>query len=80
MADLRSVIAGNIRAQRARLQLNQAEVGAALHLGQSAMSALELGQRDVSMPELLALCRFMGVHLAVFLRDADPDDLRALGL
>jgi transcriptional regulator with XRE-family HTH domain len=80
VADLSTVIAGNIRAQRARLNLRQADVGEALHLGQSAMSAIELGHRDVTMPELLIICRFMNIPLTTLLRDADPDDMRALGL
>jgi transcriptional regulator with XRE-family HTH domain len=80
VADLRSVIAGNIRAQRARLKLRQADVGDPLHLGQSAMSALELGHRDVTMPELLIICRVFGVPLTTLLRDADPEDMRTLGL
>jgi transcriptional regulator with XRE-family HTH domain len=80
MADLRTVIAGNIRAQRARLNLRQADIGEALHLGQSAMSALELGHRDVTLPELLIICRVMEIPLATLLRDADPDDMRILGL
>ena len=80
MADLRTVIAGNIRAQRARLKLRQMDLGVELHLGQSAMSALELGQRDVTLPELLIICRVMDVPLTTLLRDADPEDMRVLGL
>ena len=80
VADLRSVVAGNIRAERARARVRQTDLAEALHLSQPATSALESGQRYITLAEALVVCRTLGVPLAVLLRGADPDDLTTLGV
>jgi transcriptional regulator with XRE-family HTH domain len=80
VADLRFVVAGNIRAERARARVRQVELAEALHLSQPATSALESGQREITLSEAAIICRVLGVPLAELVRGADPDDLAALGL
>ncbi len=80
MADLRAVIAGNIRAGRARARLRQVDLGNELELSQSAMSMLEAGQRDITLPEALTICRLFGTPLATLIEGADSEDLKVLGL
>lgn len=78
MADLRSVVAGNIRAQRARLKLKQMDLADALNLSQSATSTLENGGRDITMAEALIVCRLLEVPLAKLVEGADG--IEAFGL
>lgn len=80
MADLRDVVAGNIRAERARTKLRQMDLGAALHLSQPSMSDLENGRREITLSEALIICRELGVPLSTLTRGADPADLGTLGL
>jgi transcriptional regulator with XRE-family HTH domain len=80
MAELRAVVAGNIRAGRARARLRQVELGQVLGLSQSATSMLEAGQRDITLSEALAICRAFGVPLASLVEGADAEDLQDLGL
>jgi transcriptional regulator with XRE-family HTH domain len=80
VADLRSVVAGNIRAERARARLRQIDLAEVLHLSQPAMSALEAGQRDITLSEALAICRVLETPLAKLLEGAEPEDLEVLGI
>jgi transcriptional regulator with XRE-family HTH domain len=80
VADLRSVVAGNIRAERARSRVKQSELGEALRLSQPATSALESGHRDITLAEVLVVCRVLGVPLAELVRGLDQADLETLGL
>ncbi len=79
MADLRSVVAGNIRAGRARARIRQVDLGKVLNLSQPAMSMVEAGQRDITLSEALAICRTFGVPIAMLVEGADPEDLKVLG-
>lgn len=80
MPPLQLVLAKAVRAERARSNLTQAELGERLGWARSTISAIEAGDRDLLATELPAVCRALGVPLRELLRDADARDRDALGL
>lgn len=78
--DLRSVLAGAIRAERLRSGLTQDQLAADLGWSRTVITMIEARQRAVTAEELPALCRALNVTLAQLLRDADRDDRQALDL
>lgn len=80
MPDLATVVARNVRAERARHGWRQAELAERLSVGQTTVSAIESGNRDISVSFLPRLCRALEVSLLDLLHGADPEDLAALGL
>src|SRR4249919_1569335 len=80
MPDLASVVAANVRAERARHKWRQRDLAERLGVTQSTVSDIESGQREVPVGQLAALCRALDIPLTVLLRGADREDLEALGL
>lgn len=80
VADLRTVISRAVRAERVRAGLTQEALGRAVGWERWVVSDIETGERTVAAEELPGLCAALGVTLDQLLRDADPADLRALGL
>lgn len=74
------MVARNVRAERARHGWRQAELAEKLGVGQTTVSAIESGNRDVSVSFLPRICRALEVSLAELLHGADPDDVAALRL
>jgi transcriptional regulator with XRE-family HTH domain len=72
--------AANVRAERARRRWSQGELADRLGWSQSKVSAVEIGARRMTLDQAVELCRVLGVPLARLLQDAEPDDLRVLGL
>ncbi len=77
---LREIVAGNVRAERARARIRQTELAVALGLSQSATSALEGGQREITLSEAGIICRILHVPLADLLKGADDDIFEAFGI
>lgn len=50
----------NVRRMRHGMRLTQAELAAKVGCGARTISAIERGQRDVSVETLFALCRALG--------------------
>ena len=80
MAELTTVVAGNVRAERARLGLRQTDLAKRLEWSIGMVSDTESGKRRVGLADMPKLCRAFGVPLVDLLRGADPEDLAALGL
>lgn len=76
---LSAVVADNVRAERARRRLSQAELADRLGWAPSAVSQLEQRRRDVSLGDAVALCRALGVPLAVLVA-GDTEARDTLGL
>lgn len=74
------VIAGNVRATRARLRMTQEELADAMDWSRRTVTSLETGTRRVTVADLIGLCKALGVDMNELLRGASQDDLRALGL
>jgi transcriptional regulator with XRE-family HTH domain len=79
-AEIDRVIAGNVRATRARLRMTQLELADALDWSRPAVGSLESGTRRTSVADAIALCHALKVDLSELLRGAEPDALRDLGL
>ena len=75
-----AVIAGNVRAARARLRLTQQELADELGWSRPALGSLENGTRRITVADAASLCRALGIDLAELLRGAPTDLLDALGL
>ena len=73
------MIGANVRAERARLNLSQVQLGELLKLSGDVVSDIENARRALTVNELPKLCQALGVPLVDLLRRADPDDLRKLG-
>ena len=74
------VIARNARALRAAGQLRQVDVAARAGISRTQLSVIEGGGRLVSIEDVLALCRGLGVGIRDLVVGADPGDLELLGL
>jgi transcriptional regulator with XRE-family HTH domain len=79
-AEIDRLIAANVRAYRARLQLTQQELADQLDWSRKVMGALEAGTRRVTVADAMLLCQALQIPLAELLRVASEDGLRALGL
>ena len=77
---LADIAANNLRGERARRRLTQAQLAEMLGWPRTSVYDVESGRRRLSLDDLAAICRVLGVPLAELLRGADDDDLRALGL
>ena len=81
MARLSDVIARNARALRAAGQWRQVDVAARAGISRTQLSVIEAGgRRNVSVEDVLALCRGLDVGVRDLLVGADPSDLAALRL
>jgi transcriptional regulator with XRE-family HTH domain len=74
------IAAANVRAERSRRRWTQAELAEKLGWSASKVSALEAGQRRITIDQAIDLCRALEIPLVRLLQDADTADLRTLGL
>jgi DNA-binding XRE family transcriptional regulator len=77
---LDAVVSANVRALRARRRERQDDVAAAAGWRRPTLSAIEAGNRRVSLEDAVRLCHALEVDLRQLLAGADPDVLRTLGL
>jgi transcriptional regulator with XRE-family HTH domain len=80
MAGIGHVIANNIRAERARRRMTQADLAHTIGWPRSSIHDIEASRRKISPDDLVALCRAFGITLTELAHGADPDDLTTLGL
>lgn len=79
-SEVDAVIAGNVRATRARLQMQQQELADKLGWARPTVSALEAGTRRVTVADASLLCVALGIDLRELLRGVEGDVLRSFGL
>jgi transcriptional regulator with XRE-family HTH domain len=77
---LGDIVARNVAAERVRRKLKQEELAERLGWARSSVGHLESGRRKVTVSDLPALCRALGVDLAVLLHGADPEDLQVMNV
>jgi len=80
MPDLNTVVARNVRAERARHGMRQSDLAQATGFSVDMISNMETGQRRIGVADLPVLCRAFGITVDRLLVGADPEDLQALGL
>jgi transcriptional regulator with XRE-family HTH domain len=78
--DLNTVVARNVRAERARHGLRQSDLARLTGWSVDTVSNLETGQRRVQVADLPILCRAFEIKVERLLVGAEPDDLEAMGL
>lgn len=76
--ELDTLIAGNVRAHRARLQLRQEDLADEIGWARQSITYLETGKRRISIADAIVLCRGLQIGLHQLLDGADRDDLAAL--
>jgi transcriptional regulator with XRE-family HTH domain len=80
VARLAHVIANNVRGERARRHLTQAQLGESMGWPRNAIHEVESGRRRLGPDDLVALCRVLDLPLVELCRGAEPEDLRILGI
>jgi transcriptional regulator with XRE-family HTH domain len=73
-------VARAIRAERARADLTQEELGARAGLHRNTVGAIETLTRKVTVDELPDICDALGITLADLFAKIPPEDRRKLGL
>ncbi|GAA3618367.1 hypothetical protein GCM10022223_38900 [Kineosporia mesophila] len=80
MADLQTVIAANVRSERARLKLTQRQLGERLGVSGDTVSDIESGQRTTTANDIPRFCEALGITITELFARAEPDDLGVMGL
>ena len=80
VADLNTIVARNVRAERARKGWRQRDLAERMGWSVGMISDTESGQRRIGVSDLPLFCSAFGVPLADLLRGAEPKDLTPLGL
>jgi transcriptional regulator with XRE-family HTH domain len=80
MPDFGLVIAGGVRAERARRQWHQVDLAQRLGWSVSKVSEVETGKQRIVVDDLPLLCEVLGVTLHRLADGADGADLASLGL
>jgi transcriptional regulator with XRE-family HTH domain len=78
--ELDKLIAGNVRAARARHRMRQEDLADELDWTRSVVGSLENGTRRVTLADAVALCGALKMTLRELLQGAPEDALRTLGL
>lgn len=78
--ELDALIAGNVRAARARLRITQEELADELGWTRTMVSGLESKSRRVTAGDLVALCKALEMSLGELLDGAPAEVFKALGL
>lgn len=77
---LDALVAGNVRAQRAKRRLTQQELADDMGWSRVSVLSLENEMRKVTLSDVVDLCRALDIPLVELVRGADPDVLEALGI
>lgn len=75
-----ALVAGNVRARRAKLRSTQQDIADEVGLSRPAFSALESGTRRITLAEAIDLCRALEIDLRELLRGAPGDVFDTLGI
>ncbi|MGC4941773.1 helix-turn-helix domain-containing protein [Kribbella sp. DT2] len=78
--ELDALIAGNVRAARARLRLRQEDLADEIGWSRPTVSSLEGGTRRITVADAVALCGALKLTLPELLRGAPSEVFEALGV
>jgi transcriptional regulator with XRE-family HTH domain len=78
--ELDALVAGNVRAARARLKLRQEDLADELGWSRPVVGTLENGNRRVTLADAVALCRALQISLPDLLAGAPTDVFESLGI
>ena len=74
------LVAGNVRATRARIRMRQEDLADRLGWSRPTVTTLEAGTRRVTLADAVALCTALDIDLTELLRGAPNDVLQILGV
>lgn len=77
---LDELVAGNVRAARARLKMRQEDLADELGWSRPVVGTLENGNRRVTLADALALCKALRMDLGDLLQGAPADVFRTFGI
>jgi len=80
VASLHDTLANNVRGERSRRRLTQAQLAVMLGWPRTAIHDIESGRRRLGLDDLAALCRVFDMPLVELCHGGRDDDLHALGL
>ena len=78
--ELDELVAGNVRAARARLKLRQEDLADELGWSRPVVGTLENGNRRVTLADAVALCQALNLSLRELLQGAPEDVIERLQL
>jgi transcriptional regulator with XRE-family HTH domain len=78
--ELDVLVAANIRAARARLDIRQEDVADEMGWSRTTMSTVEAGTRRLSLADAVGLCRVLQIGLRELLQGAPDDVISSLRL
>jgi putative transcriptional regulator len=77
VSELRPIYSANLRAERARAGLHQADLAQQIGLPRATLADVEAGRRKVTLGEAVEICEALGIELSLLLAGNDPEALRA---
>lgn len=78
--ELDALIAGNVRAARARLKLRQEDLADDIGWSRPVVSSVESGSRRITLADAVALCKALQIDLRQLLAGVDAETLQDLGI
>jgi transcriptional regulator with XRE-family HTH domain len=78
--ELDALVAGNVRAHRAKRRLTQQELADEMGWSRASLLALENESRRVTLSDVVDLCRALDIPLVELVRGAPVEALQYLGL
>lgn len=78
--EIDDLVAGNVRAARARLKLRQIDLADDMGWTPSIISALEAGTRRITIADAVALCGALDMDLRQLLAGAPAEVMQKLGI
>lgn len=78
--ELDALVAGNVRAARARLKLRQEDLADELGWSRPVVGALENGNRRVTLADAVLLCQALNLSLRELLQGAPEEAIESLKL
>lgn len=78
--ELDDLVAGNVRAARARSKLSQEDLADELGWDRAIVSRIETGRRRIHLADAIALCEALEIELHQLLAGINAETLRKLGL
>ncbi|TCC35090.1 helix-turn-helix transcriptional regulator [Kribbella sindirgiensis] len=78
--ELDALIAGNVRASRARARMRQEDLADEIGWNRATVTNVEAGTRRISLADAVALCAALNISLRELLHGAPDEVFQALGL
>lgn len=78
--EINALIAGNVRAARARRRLRQEDLADDIGWARPTISDIEAGTRRITVADAIALCRALEIDMRELLAGVDQDVLQVLGI